>query len=305
MEKQMTKISLSRFVEGVDVLRRCRVFVLILVAFVSSLSLIGCASGLETRSEIAKELAQSQNFSERQIPAAPFMLTAQERITAPGMPINIYIEGDGLAWLSKREISLNPTPKNPVALKLAAADPSANVVYLARPCQYSGMMDSRAACDPAYWTQKRFAPEVLTAYNAALDDIKQRSGASGFALTGFSGGGAIATILAAQRNDVLSLRTVAGNLDHRAHSAYHKVDRLEDSLNPPEFAARLVQIPQVHFIGAEDDNVTERIFQSYVQALPSNFCVQHKIVSGASHTEGWDKQWRSLLLLQPGCRTPV
>ena len=59
--------------------------------------------------------------------------------------VNIYIEGDGRAWLNKNRPSLDPTPKNSLALKLAEIDPAPNVIYLARPCQYSKLIKKRLA----------------------------------------------------------------------------------------------------------------------------------------------------------------
>ena len=48
----------------------------------------------------------------------------------------VYIEGDGLSWIDRFTPSSDPTPKNPLAFKLAKLDPNQNVIYLARPCQY-------------------------------------------------------------------------------------------------------------------------------------------------------------------------
>ena len=82
--------------------------------------LAGCGtSSLTMRHEVAERLATPAWMIERRIPAAPFSLTAYERMHERFAPANIYIEGDGLAWLSKRQKSLNPTPMNPVALHLA------------------------------------------------------------------------------------------------------------------------------------------------------------------------------------------
>ena len=250
---------------------------------------------------VAANIAGPVYMIEREIPAGPFSLTAFERMHERNAPADIYIEGDGKAWLSRTEISLNPTPHNPVALRLASRDKAENVAYLARPCQYSGMLDKNKACDEAYWTNKRFAPEVLKAYNDALDEMKRHYGIQGYNLIGFSGGGAVAAILAAQREDVLSLRTVAGNLDHRAHSAYHNVAVLEGSLNPPDFAPRLRAMPQVHFIGGQDPIMPPAILESYLQALGPTNCVQYKMIQEAEHDKGWADKWPELLSIRPTC----
>jgi dienelactone hydrolase len=271
-----------------------------------ALGLAACeTSPLTMRQEVATRLASPAWMIKRQIPAGLFALTAYERMHTRFAPADVYIEGDGTAWLSKKRMSRNPTPKNPVALHLATRDKADNVAYLARPCQYSGMLDPEANCGEEYWTGKRYSPEVLAAYNAALDEMKMRYDISSFNLVGFSGGGTIAALLAAQRDDILSIRTVAGNLDHKAHSAYHEVSSLEGSLNPPEFAAKLATMPQYHFIGGQDEVVPPAVLHSYLQSLGPTSCVNYKFIQEAEHEEGWVDKWPELLALQPACAGPA
>lgn len=266
-----------------------------------SLVLVGCGStNTFFRHETAQRLAAPAWMVERQIPAGPFSLTAYERIRERGATANIYIEGDGQAWMSKTMKSMDPTPKNPVALHLATRDSSDNLIYLARPCQYTKTI-SGDRCDDAYWGKKRFAPEVLSAYVAALDNIKKHYNISGFNLVGYSGGGALVALLAAERDDVLSLRTVAGNLDHKAHSALHNVSMLDESLNPPTYAKHLRDVPQVHFVGENDEIVPVSISQSYMAALGDDRCARVEIVSGATHDSKWVERWPELLKIKPAC----
>ncbi len=66
----------------------------------------------------------------------------------------VYIEGDGRAYVNRRTPSNDPTPGNPMALRLALADPSLRVLYLGRPCQYTrgGEPLLHAVLDPgALW----------------------------------------------------------------------------------------------------------------------------------------------------------
>jgi dienelactone hydrolase len=242
-------------------------------------------------------MAQSAGFTRQVVPEGGFDLTVFSRINAPGQPARVYIEGDGLAWIGRYKISADPTPTEPVALRLAAADPAENVIYMARPCQYS----TGAACDKAYWTGKRFAPEVISAMDAALSRITEAGQVNGVELVGFSGGGAVAALLAAQRPDVVNLRTVAGNLDHRAHSRVHKVSVLAGSLNPPDRAAQLQRVPQHHFTGAQDKNVTSAVYEAYAAKLGGSACVRHTMVPGVSHEEGWVSEWARLLRAPIGC----
>lgn len=252
------------------------------------------------RAEQADTLALARHFVAREIPARLFALKAYERVRMPGQVAAVYIEGDGLAWLSRTRISDDPTPINPVALKLAARDVSPNVIYLGRPCQFT----KGAGCEKAYWTNKRFSPEVIAAMSAALDDIKARYKIFGFNLVGFSGGGAVAALLSAQRSDILSLRTVAGNLDTDAFTRHHRVSPLSGSLNPADIAQKILPISQKHFSGVEDDIMPREIGDSFVAKANRPDCLILTIVEGASHETGWEEKWPELLEqpLEGGCQ---
>lgn len=269
---------------------------LALAAFL--LSACVTAAAPENRAATARTLAAAGGLRDRVIAAAPFDLTVYSRITAPGQPLRVYIEGDGLAWIGRRQVSADPTPTDPVALRLAVRDPGPNVVYMARPCQYS----RGPGCHKDYWTGARFAPVVIAAMDSALNAVIRDAGTNGVEIIGFSGGGAVAALLAARRQDTLSLRTVAGNLDHAAHSAQHQVTPLSGSLNPPQDAVRLRAIPQHHFTGAEDENITAAIYQAYAAALGPTPCLRHTIVPGVSHEKGWAERWGTLLNSTVSCQ---
>ncbi len=223
-----------------------------------------------------------------------FKLTSYQRITTKNPEFSIYIEGDGKAWLNKKRASLDPTPRNSVVLKLANLDPADNVIYLARPCQYTKTVDG-SPCDQKYWTSHRFAPEVIEAMNSALDDIKQRHQITGFNLIGFSGGGNIAALLAAKRGDVMSIRTVAGNLNHELQSNIHSVSEMPQSLSAKDVAHHISYIPQMHFVGSEDQIVPRQLYDSYKKESGSSGCVQSYVVNGVEHIKGWESVWKSLL----------
>ncbi len=231
-----------------------------------------------------------------------FVFGSWRKITARGAPINVYIEGDGLAWLSRSEPSLNPTPKNPLALHLASIDPAPNVIYIARPCQYvSPDMTGNTACrDSSYWRGKRFAAEVIKSYQAALDTIAAEQ-PGGFNLIGYSGGANIAGLIVQGRTDVLSLRTVAGNIDNDYFVKFHGVSEMPYSLNMADNASSLAALPQVHFVGANDTTVPIDIYKSYASRAPTSSCIHYRLVDGASHEDGWTERWRDLLSLPVDC----
>ncbi len=267
------------------------------------LALSGCiATTLPyMRNETAQRIAAPAWMIKRDIPAEGLKLRAYERIHDRGGVANLYIEGEGSAFDTPALWALNPTPENPVALHMATKDKAENLIYLARPCQYTGT----DGCDEVNWKSGRFSQEVLTSYSDALDKIAQRYDISGFNLIGYSGGGAIATILAAQRSDIVSLRTVSGILDHKTLSASvnstSKNYDFSDSLNPADYAEQLVNIPQYHFIGGQDPYVPPAVLHSYLQSMPPSTCVQTMLIQEAGHDEGWVNKWPDLASLPVNC----
>lgn len=263
----------------------------------------GCTATTSGRTEHAAAIAAPSQLQRTQYNAAPFTLAAWEKIARPGEPIHIYIEGDGLAWLSRGRLSSNPTPKNPVGLLLAGKDTGANVLYLARPCQYTPLdAPGNEACASAdYWSGKRFAPDVINSYMTVLDNVATRTGTKEFHVTGFSGGANIAGLLAARRTDITQIRTVAGNIDNDYSVRLHKVTPMPESLNMADDAPRLASIPQIHFIGADDNIVPALIFQSYAMKAGASSCIHHQILPGIDHHDGWDTQWPSLQTIPVTC----
>jgi hypothetical protein len=267
----------------------------------ATLALGACiADTVDMRIETAKRLAMPAFLLQRHIESRPFYLTVMERVYDKGGIANVYIEGDGVAWVSKRIPSLDPTPRNPVALHLAAMDKAQNVIYMARPCQYSKLLDQQA-CDPKYWTSDRFSGEVIFAMNNALNEIKQRYGFKKFNLIGFSGGAAVAVLMAADRDDVLSIRTVSGNLDHNRVNAMHDVSMLSNSLDPLTVAPKLANIPQDHFIGEYDQVITPAIYDSFRAAAGPSTCMRSFIVKGPDHENGWAEKWPQLMTAELNC----
>lgn len=279
---------------------------LCLLAGTTALAVTGlaaCGTNI-VREQIADRIARPAHMVDRTVIAGQFELTLWERMHKRGEPATIYIEGDGLNWVSPNSPSLDPTPTLPVALQLATRDKSSNVGYIARPCQYTKSADRMTPCPMKYWTGARYAPEVINAINETLNNMKGLYGITGFNLVGFSGGGAIAAILAAQREDVKSLRTVAGNLDHKTHSLHHEVSQLTKSLNAIDYADKLKDMPQRHFVGGQDEVVPAVILHSYLQALGETNCAHHTFIQEAEHDKGWVEKWPDLLKEPMECSGP-
>lgn len=256
---------------------------------ISALSVTACGIGEPLRSEVAMRVASPAWMVKRPVEAEPFILTAFERMHEPGEIATLYIEGNGEADLFEGGRLFDPTPHNPVALHLASKDKADNLAYLARPCQYTGLIDIEAECE-TYWGDAQFSETVLSSYNKALDGIKARYDVTEFNLIGYNGGATLAAMLAANRSDVASLRTVAGLFD---------MDALSSSLST------LRGIPQHHFIGGQDELSTSPELHDYLQALGSTECAAHTLVQEAEHEKGWVDKWPELLKAKaPRCFVP-
>ena len=217
----------------------------------------------------------------------------------------IYIEGDGLAWRRKHILSEDPTPRDPLALRLAAHDPGPAVLYIARPCQYQ-TGGPGTGCDPRYWSSHRYSEEVVAAVNFAIDWGVRQTGAITISLIGYSGGGTVAVLVAARRHDVTGLATIAANLDHRLWTEMHNVSPLADSLNAANFTNAVDNIPQVHFTGAEDKIVPPAIAESYRTKFTDATMVEIRIVPDFDHRCCWEDAWPDILCASatldvPGC----
>lgn len=270
-----------------------------LIGIMAVLMLTGCAAMpiFADRQEAAGLAAREKGFNRLNIRTASFQLAAYVRITRPGDPLTIYVEGDGAAWLSRTWRSDDPTPRKPFVLILAGMDPSPNVAYLARPGQYPA--PDAPPCDPAYWSGKRFAPEVVAAMNEAVETLRKEAKAGKIHLIGYSGGAAVAVLVAVKRTDVASLRTIAGNLNPDALNRHHGVSPLKGSLNPMDAAESLRNLPQRHFVGADDKVVPPFIARSFAKRLgdPDGRTVTE--VPNAGHERGWREKWPDLLAIPP------
>lgn len=257
----------------------------------------------EQRRRFADELAAQRGWQSTRLPAEHFDLIAYHAArAAPAERLTIYIEGDGFAWLSPSQPSSDPTPREPLALRLALAQPEGNAAYLARPCQYVGAAASN--CGSRYWRGARFAPEVIAATNRAIDALKRRFGAHRLTLVGYSGGAAVALLTAARRDDVDSVVTVAGNLDHRAWTTHHRLTPLAESLDPVDQLETLASIPQWHFVGGRDDNITPALVQDFAQRFSTQPRPRVQIEPAFDHHCCWADAWPALWRTTADAATP-
>ena len=264
----------------------------ILIALFCSLVILqGCSDiSLQTRIENADHLAHSAGWHQQTLVTTDFQLQSYYVSGFNGETGTIYIEGDGLAWISRTRPSLNPTPAKPVALELAIQQPG-NVAYLARPCQYV----TSEGCNRSLWTDARFSQRVVRSMNEAGSQIKPQLRVHKLRLVGYSGGGNIAALIVAQRDDVVQLVTVAGNLDHRAWTELQGVSPLTDSLNAKDFWQQLQFIPQIHFVGGKDRIVPIEVATSYQRAFPIAHKPIIRMLPNFNHHCCWREHWTDLM----------
>ncbi len=238
-----------------------------------------------------QKIQAAYGFETHILPANNFMLFSLLRPASTSSDtLKVYIEGDGLAWITRTRPSKDPTPTVPVAFNLARADSSKSAsLYLARPCQYimkrPGQSQAKA-CEQKYWTMHRYSWEVVHAMNKAVDRVKEQVGAKKVALVGYSGGGAIVALMASERRDVAFIGSVAGNLDHLAWTQHHRVSPLRSSANPLDIVEKIRHIPQKHLSGKEDDVVPFLTQENFCSALPKDSCVE---VEDMKHNSSWEK----------------
>ena len=238
---------------------------------------------------------QGCHFSNWSEPTAQDSLPVQ--VLSPeqsvGKHLRIYIEGDGQAWRRIGQPSADPTPKNRLVQRLMQQDRHPDIAYLAQPCQYH----QNRACNHNVWTFERYSAPVVAAMNRAVSAVKARGGYQTVDLVGFSGGGTIALLLGAIRDDVTVVRTVAGNLDPHFTNRLHGVSAMPAALTPSDYQ-QLASLAQIHFVGARDTVIPDAVSRHYLARLPTSTCITTVTVE-ASHHEGWVESWAQQLSLEP------
>lgn len=253
---------------------------LLVAALLAGLS--GCATpeGLAARSGFTRELLVGGRFH----------LVAYERI-APGPRLLIFIDGDGTPWIhSGRVVASDPTPRHALALELAARSGADSVLYLGRPC-YLGQAAS-AECQSSYWTFQRYSPEVVQSLVEAANRFIGEHDFRRVVLMGHSGGGALAVLMAPHVAHLGGVVTIAGNLNVRAWTDYHRYLPLTGSLDPALEPPLRAGIAEIHLVGAADRNIPPSLLAGYVASHPA---AQVWTYPDFGHRCCWRDAWPGLL----------
>jgi hypothetical protein len=255
--------------------------------FLILLFFAGCGYNIPTPSQraLTADKLASKRFKKYIFDTPEFKMFSFEGNLSKCKKAYVYIEGDGLSWITSDLISDNPTPLNPEGLKLAVRDKHRCVIYLARPCQY--VNDKK--CNYKYWTGYRFSKEVIQSYQEVLNSLKQKYNICSFVIIGYSGGGAVAALVSAFRKDVYELVTVAGNLDTAKWCKIHYLTPLKNSLNPANFSSELQSVRQLHIIGGKDRVINKKVFFSYYSKFKNKKNIKYKIIKDYRHNSDWGK----------------
>lgn len=272
-----------------------RIFTLFIVLFFTA-----CETPAVLKEQTAMRFSAPAHMVPRTVDAGPFTLQTFERMHNRHTFGHIYI-GD----VAHNIESTNQTPENPVALHMAAHDNAANIAYIAHPCQFAGEHNKTCENTTQYMNTAALSPTVIEAYQKAIDNIIYTYDLRGVHLIGHGVGGGVAAILAAKRNDVLSLRTVAAVLDHDVYTQITGTAPWDASLNPANFFTDLRTIPQWHFVGAQDDIVPPTVLQHYLQAIDPTQCASYNMIQENEHNLGWVEKWPELLKRIPDCEIPL
>ena len=203
--------------------------------------------------------------------------------------VHVYLEGDGLPWATPDRVSADPTPRYPLALHLMARDPAPSLL-LGRPCYY-GVSDA-GPCTPWLWTHGRYSEQVVGSMAAALRRLLSGNPGARIALLGYSGGGALAMLLAERLESVERVVTVAANLDIAAWTDLHGYSPLTGSLNPVERPILPVRIERIHLAGETDQRVPVRLVRD---AAVNDPIALVRVVPGFDHRCCWEEQWPAIL----------
>ena len=248
-------------------------------------------TGCATPTERIEQLAGEHGFARLELEGRGFRHVAfATDLAISSEALHVYVEHDGSPWLEGgTRIAADPTPRVPLALELMSVDRGPRL-YLGRPC-YLGKA-AVEACNPALWTYRRYAPEVVDSMVSALarflDDHPYRR----VVLIGHSGGGTLAWLMARDARQVSHVFTIAANLDVDEWTRFHGFSPLRGSLNPADMPDLPPEILQVHYAGGRDDQVPPRIVEAFARTHGRARAI---IIRPFDHVCCWAREWPGLL----------
>jgi pimeloyl-ACP methyl ester carboxylesterase len=264
---------------------RVRRIVVRLLEAVVVATMVGCA----TPERYAQTLARGHGLEPLLLRGTKFQHHAFAAVRGPPGLLVLFIEGDGSPWVrGGRQIAADPTPHEPLALALAVQTP-ASVLYLGRPCYLE--ITRPPECTERLWTSQRYSSEVVASMSAAAEEFISEHHFNRILLVGYSGGGALAVLMAQVLPGISGVVTIAGNLDPDTWATLHGYLPLEGSLNPSIEPPLPADLKQWYLVGARDTNVPSAATARYFQRAPNDRIWPY---ARFDHVCCWAHEWPSL-----------
>lgn len=255
----------------------------LLITFIMLMT--GCA----TPSEKFNQQALDMGFDVEQSASSLFQHKIYVANRFKSDVLHVYLDGDGTPWERNRWIAEDPTARNPLILALMQQD-KAPAILLGRPCYYG--LNHLQTCDNKYWTSHRYAREVVDSMVQVLNGWLLKHPYNEVVLIGYSGGGALAILMADKIKAVSTVVTVAANLDVTKWSEFHGYSALVQSMNPADEKMLNTAIKQIHFAGKDDEIVPSFIIKEYAEQQQN---AQYYEFPEKDHACCWDDNWSKLL----------
>jgi len=227
------------------------------------LLLIVVTASCATKPSRIPQIIAHYNLQEKTVSGGDYEHKIYNNSTSAGDYVHVYIPGDGLPWIHGMIIASDPTSRNSLVLHMLGQDTNP-ALFLGRPCYY-GLSESRN-CNSDVWTFARYSENVVSSMSTALNrELKSYYPQKKVIIFGFSGGGALAVLMAARIPNTVAVVTVAGALNTDLWVKEHHYLAMNSSLNPYDMERFPEDILQFHLAGGKDDNVTAEITESYVE----------------------------------------
>ncbi len=247
----------------------------------------GCAGSPAQKTET---LARNGGASVARVDGDGFEhVVFEHNLGADDSTLHIYFSGDGTPFIRPTQIAADPTPRDPLEVRLMLEDPAPSV-FIGRPC-YQGLATA-PGCNATLWSVARYSEPVVASMTAAVNGVLDASRATRITLIGYSGGGVLAVLVAQRVARIDTVVTIAANLDVDAWAQLHGYSALSQSLNPATTTQWRDSLRQIHLVGAADRNVPPSIVETFARTQAG---VEVRVFPDFDHRCCWVDVWPDLL----------